>query len=121
MGELFDSVRQVVDFIYRFEWIYNLEIEQCVDFRLHVVLGDNVLLGEVIHLFPEVDIVGIYISSSHHRYNILCPIYKGDYDVDTWLEGSMIATEPLDNSRFRLWDDDKRHLCKQKNANHNNY
>ena len=55
LGQLFDGQWQVLDLVHRLHGVHDLEVEQGVDLRAHVVLGDHVLLGEVVHGLAQVD------------------------------------------------------------------
>ena len=97
LRQLLDSIRQVVDFVYRLERVDDLEIQQRIDLHLDVILGNHVLTVEVIHLFAQVDAAGIGIASVLDRHNLLGMVDEGDDKVNTWVQGSIILTQSLHN------------------------
>ena len=106
LGQLLYGVRQVVDFIHALERIHNLEIKQCINLHLDIILGNHILSVEVIHLFTKIDVVGIGISTPTHRHDGLRLVDERDNDVDTRLQGGIVATQSLDNLGLTLGNDD---------------
>ena len=110
LRQFLDGVGQIVDFVNGLKRVDNLEVEQRVDLHLNVIFGDNVLLVEVVHLFAQVDRVGVDVASVGHRDDGFGTVYERDDDVDAGFEGGVIFAEPLNNLCFRLWNDDQCHL-----------
>ena len=119
LRQLLDSVRQIIDLVSGLEGIDNLEVEQRIDFSLNVILRNHILLGEVVDLFAQVDSRGILITAVVEHDDRLSTVDERDDDVDTWTEGSIIASQTLNDLGFRLWDDHKCHLREQDYANNN--
>ena len=116
MCKLLDSIWQVVDFIGSLERINDLEIKQCVNFCLYIVLRYHILLGEVIDLFTEINGGGIHITAVTEHHDRLGTVDKRDNDVDTRLQSCIIASQTLYNLGFGLRDDHKGHLGEDNNA-----
>ena len=91
-----------------------MEVEQSIDLHLDVILGDNVLLVEVVHLLAKVDCVRIRVAAIGHSYDVFRFIHKGYDDVDTWFEDCSKLTQAFDDFRFRLGNNYKRLLNKDK-------
>ena len=85
MREFFDSIWQVVDFIHGLERVNNLEVEQGVDLHLNVVFCNHVLLVEVIHLFAQVDDVGVAVAAVFERDYHFCAVNERHDDVHAGL------------------------------------
>ena len=104
MREFFDSVRQIVDFIHRAFRFHDLEVEQRVDLRLHIVFSNHILLVEIIHLFTKVDGVGVEISAVGVSHGGFWAIDERDNHIDAWLQRGVILTQSLNNFGFGLRD-----------------
>ena len=83
---------------------------------LYVVLGDYVLLVEVVHLLAQVDGIGIHITAATHGNDFLCTVDERNDYVDAGLQRGIILAETLDNLGLRLGNDDKTFLDQHKRA-----
>ena len=114
LGELFDSVGQVVNLVNGLYGVYNLEVEQGVDACGYVVFGNHVLLGEVVDLLTQVDTWAVLERHAHvalpvgHRVAVVDAPWlfeDGPDDVDTRGEGFVVLTQSLNDAGFGLLDD----------------
>ena len=54
LSEFFYCVGQIVYFVNRLEGVNYLEIQKCIDFGLHIVLGYYILFVEIVNLFAQI-------------------------------------------------------------------
>ena len=80
--------------------------------HLYIVLGNHVLLVEIVHLFTQVYRARIVIVTTLLGYNYLGAVDEWDDDVDTGLQRGVVLAEALDDAGFRLRDDYYSHLDK---------
>ena len=90
--QLLYGVGQVVNLVDSLEGIHNLEVEQRIDLRLHIILCNHVLLREVIHLFAKVDSGRVLIPSVVEHHNRLGAVDERNDDVDTRLKRGIVAS-----------------------------
>lgn len=136
LGQLLDSVWEVLDLIDRFDRVGDLEVEHGVDHDLDIVRGDHALAREVIDRLAQVDL-GDRLLQVHGLTAMPLQrktpddgtrfIDKRPDDVDAALEGRVILAEALDDDDFTVLDDldafdgeDDRNGCEDgDNGEHN--
>ena len=102
LREFFDSVRQVIDFIHSAFRFHDLEVEQSIDLSLHIVLRNHILLIKVIHLFAQVDRVGVEIPAVGISHSGFGSVDERDDDVHTRLQCGIIFAQAFNNFGFGL-------------------
>ena len=107
LREFLDSVGQVINLINSFEWVNNLEIQQCIDLRLHIILGNHILLVEVIDLLTQINVGGVEITPSTVSDNALGLVNKRDNHIDTGTQRGMILAKTLNDLGLALRDNHK--------------
>ena len=105
LRELLYCVGQVVNLVHGLERVDNLEVQQGVYLRLHVVFGYNVLLVEVVHLFAQVDGVGVEVTAVAHGNYGLGLVDKGHNNVHPGLQCGLVAAQTFYYHRFALRHD----------------
>ena len=121
LRELLNGIGQIVDLINSLERIHNLEIEQGIDLHLDIILGDDILLVEVVDLLSQVYAVAIDIASAHQCANDFCTVDKRNNDVDTGFQRCIILTQSLNDLGLTLWNDDDGHLGKDQREDDKSY
>ena len=113
-SEVFNGVGEVANFVDRLDGVHDLEINQGIDFCDDVVFGDHILLGEVVHVFPQVNAVLHFENRNgfavEARFaiaprNLTWLVDDRNDNVDPGLEGSVVFTQSFDDHGFGLFDD----------------
>ncbi len=123
LRQLLNGIGQVIDFVDRFDRVCDLEVNQRIDFRDHIVLRYDPLLGEIKNRFAQVHAVFQFVLDhflpirpfgDDAPCDITGPVDDGDDDVDASMKGSSILAKALNDHGFALanypnaFDDDDR-------------
>ena len=106
LREFFNSHGQVLDFVDGLHRVDDLEVKQGVDFGHHIILGDDALFVEIVHLLTHVDARGTGDAAVLPTDDgFLGLLDDGQDDIDASVQGAVVLAETLDNHRFRLGND----------------
>ena len=113
LSEFFNRIGQIFNLIDSLHGVHNLKIEQCVDFQIHIILGNHVLTREIINRLSDVDTRTVDKTHvlSAVVFSHIAPFHRARLvdnrpdDVDARRQLPVEFSQTFNDHRFRLFDD----------------
>jgi hypothetical protein len=95
LGEESHGIEGVINIVGYLLGVDDLIVEDCRNLHLHIILGDRMLIGDIVYLFLQAMSVGDCVD-------------EGQFELETRLADSVELAETLNDANILLFDGEEK-------------